>query len=52
MMATVSWDELKAGVRDAFSSDSVDIDEVKRLMLGYRSHREDWGSYAKFDPHR
>ncbi len=51
-MAGVSWEELMAGIDSAFSSERVDIDEVKRLMASYRSDQDDWGRFAIFDPHR
>lgn len=50
-MAT-SWSELVEGIRNAFSTDCVDVDEVNKLMRSYESHRNDWVSYEKFDPHR
>lgn len=49
---SVSWGELLGGIQEAFSSDSVDVDEVKRLLSSYRSRREDWQPFAKFDTHR
>ena len=49
---SVSWSELVEGVRKAFSTDRVDVNEVKRLMSSYESDRKDWMSYEKFDPHR
>lgn len=48
----ITWTELLGGIREAFSSDLVDIDAVKRLLSSYHSTREDWQAYAKFDPHR
>lgn len=48
----VSWEELLRGIREAFSNDSVDVDAVIGLLSSYRSRREDWLSYAKFDTHR
>lgn len=51
-MASVSWEELKTGIREAFSSDRVDIDYVKRLMLSYQSNKEDWERFVYIDPHR
>ena len=48
----VSWEELLSGIRDIFSTDNVDIDEVKQLMSSYRARPEDWQQYAKEDPHR
>ncbi len=51
-MASLTWDKLKSGIEAAFSSDRVDVDEVQRLMSSYHSDQEDWGSFARFDPHR
>lgn len=51
-MAAVSWEGLKSGIEAAFSTDRVDVDEVKRLLTSYRSDQEDWGQFANFDPHR
>lgn len=48
----VSWSELVDGVRRAFSTDCVDVNEVKRLMSSYESNRSDWIAYEKYDPHR
>ena len=48
----VCWSELVEGIRKAFSTDRVDVNEVKRLMSSYESDRKDWMSYEKFDPHR
>ena len=50
--SSVSWEELLSGIREAFSSQNVDIDGVKQLMSSYHSRREDWQQYAKFDTHR
>ena len=49
---TSSWQDLLAGIRQAFSTDKVDIDVVKLLLSSYKSKREDWEPYAKFDAHR
>ena len=49
---SITWPELLGGIREAFSSDLVDIDAVKRLLSSYNSKREDWQTYAKFDQHR
>ena len=48
----VSWSELVDGVRKAFSTDRVDVNEVNRLMRSYESNRSDWIAYEKYDPHR
>ena len=50
--AALSWPDLLTGIRQAFSSDKVDIDAVTRLLSSYESKREDWEPYAKFDAHR
>lgn len=50
-VSSVSWEELLSGIREAFSSQRVDIDGVKQLMSSYHSRREDWQQFAKFDPH-
>ena len=49
---SVTWKELVDGVRKAFSTDNVDVDELNRLMNSYESDRKDWVAYEKFDPHR
>ena len=51
-MQSLSWDELREKVRDIFSSDTVDVDQVKRVMGAYRSDRNDWKKYAYFDTYR
>lgn len=48
----LSWPDLLAGIRQAFSTDKVDTDNVKLLLSSYESKREDWEPYAKFDAHR
>lgn len=50
--AGVSWEELKSGIRQAFSEDRVDVDQVKRLMSSYVSRRSDWEQYEHFDKHK
>lgn len=47
----LSWEELKSGINNAFSSDRVDVDEVKQLMSTYVSDRSDWEQYEHFDKH-
>ena len=50
--SAVGWPELLTGIRKAFSHNEVDVDGVKDLLSSYRSSREDWALYAKFDTHR
>ena len=50
-MASMSWEALTGGIREAFSSDCVDVDHVKNLMAAYTSNEKDWARFAKFDPH-
>lgn len=47
----LSWGELKSGINNAFSSDRVDVDEIKQLMSSYVSDRSDWEQYEHFDKH-
>lgn len=47
----MSWEDLKAGIREAFSTDCVNVDDVKRLMNSYQSTKSDWINSAHFDPH-
>ena len=47
-----SWAGLVAGIREAFSSDKVDVEAVKNILSSYTSRREDWEPYAKFDTHK
>jgi len=51
-MASVSWEALTRGIREAFSSDCVDVDHMKKLMAAYTSSERDWARFAKFDPHK
>ena len=48
----VNWSELTEGIRKAFSTDYVDVNEVKKLMRSYESNRSDWVAYENIDPHR
>ena len=48
----VSWEKLKEGIGEAFSSDRVDVDKVKRLMTAYQSRRSDWEQFEHFDKHK
>lgn len=53
-MATkgISWEDLLSGVRESFSGDRVDVEQVKRLMGSYQSNRSDWQQYEHFDKHK
>ena len=51
-MASVSWEALTRDIREAFSSDHVDVDHMKKLMAAYTSNERDWKRFAKFDPHK
>ena len=48
----VTWCHLLRGIREAFSTEKVDVDAVKSLLSSYSSKREDWEPYTKFDTHR
>lgn len=48
----VTWEELLAGLQEAFSRDRVDVDQVKLLMSSYQSRRSDWQQYEHFDKHK
>ena len=48
----LAWDALKTAIHEAFSSEKVNIDEVKQLMSTYVSRRSDWAEYENFDKHR
>jgi hypothetical protein len=47
-----SLDELIQELHKAFSSDRVNIEQVKALLSSYRSNPKDWKKFAKFDTHR
>ena len=49
---SLSWEQLKARIRELFSSEDVNVDEVKEAMAAYHSDQRDWGTIATFDPHR
>lgn len=51
-MATVGWEDLKSGIREAFSEDRVNVEQVKRLMTSYESKRSDWEQFEHFDKHK
>lgn len=48
----LSWEQLKARIRELFSSENVNVDEVKEAMAAYHSDSKDWEKIATFDPHR
>ena len=48
-MASISWEALTGGIGEAFSSDCVDVEHMKKLMAAYKSSKEDWEEFAKFD---
>ncbi len=52
MASGISWEDLKAGINEAFSSDRVDVEQVKQLMSSYSSKRSDWETYEHFDKHK
>lgn len=45
-------EELQAHLHHVFESEEVNIEMVETLMNAYKSNRQDWGKYAKFDPYR
>ncbi|KAF4527028.1 hypothetical protein B566_EDAN001576 [Ephemera danica] len=49
---SISFETLLEELRKLFSSDSVNIEQVKDLMLAYRSDPKEWKKYAKFDRYR
>lgn len=52
MVDSTSWRQLLDEIQRIFSADSVNIDEVKKLMRSYESNYHDWKEYAKVDPHK
>lgn len=50
----VSLEDLKAELRRVFEAEDgkVDVELIKSLLGAYKSNREDWKQYAKFDAHR
>jgi len=44
--------ELTAHLRQIFSSDTVNVDYVIKLLQNYKSNPKDWRKYAKYDPHK
>ena len=49
---SLSWQQLVARIRELFSSDDIDIDEVKEAMAAYHTDQKDWSTIATFDAHR
>ena len=47
-----TWNELLSTLTELFAHDDIDVDQVRRVMGGYKSNRCDWEKYALFDPHR
>ncbi|XP_067653481.1 cysteine dioxygenase type 1-like [Haliotis asinina] len=47
-----NFEDLISRLRDIFQSDKVNIDYVKSLMSAYKSDRNEWKKYAKFDRNR
>ncbi|XP_046575860.1 cysteine dioxygenase type 1-like [Haliotis rubra] len=47
-----NFEDLITRLRDIFQSDKVNIDYVKSLMSAYKSDRNEWKKYAKFDRNR
>ncbi|PAV60545.1 hypothetical protein WR25_18126 [Diploscapter pachys] len=48
----VTLNELIGQLRRIFADNHVNVDEVRKVMESYKSNREDWERYAKFDPHK
>jgi len=44
--------DLVANCRKIFEDDHVNVDEVMDMLASYKSNRNDWLPYAKFDPHK
>ncbi|KAF8353694.1 cdo-1 [Pristionchus pacificus] len=44
--------ELIGNLREIFTTDKVDVDEVRRVMESYKSNPEDWRMFAKFDENK
>jgi cysteine dioxygenase len=47
----VTWTQLQSEIRKIFAEDSINIDDVKRLLKSYTSNQEDWNQHVKFDVH-
>ena len=48
-MTNITWNQLCTKVKKIFSSDSVDVDEVIKLMTLYKSNNNDWAQYSLWD---
>ena len=51
-LSSLSWQQLVARIRELFSSEDIDIDEVKEVMAAYHTDQKDWSTIATFDAHR
>lgn len=49
---SITWESLLKGIREAFSEDRVNVDEVKRILNSYVSNRSDWKKYEHFNRHK
>uniref|UniRef100_A0A914DPF4 Cysteine dioxygenase n=1 Tax=Acrobeloides nanus TaxID=290746 RepID=A0A914DPF4_9BILA len=45
-------ESLISQVRQMFESDSINANEVMRILENYKSDPVDWQQYVIFDPHR
>ena len=48
---SITWQQLLDGTSELFSRDrprDENVEEMKRLMRGYRSNRADWEPYERF----
>lgn len=45
-------DDLVGEIRQIFSDERVDVDEVKKLLRNYKSNPKDWQKFTKFEPTR
>ncbi|XP_060081912.1 cysteine dioxygenase type 1-like [Ylistrum balloti] len=50
--APQSLNDLISELHKVFEADKVNVDYVKELMTSYKSNRDDWKKFAKFDLHR
>jgi Cysteine dioxygenase type I len=46
---SLTFDQLKDGLHELFSGDSVNVEELNELLAAYRSDPREWKKYAKFD---
>ena len=49
---SLTWQQLVARIKELFSSEDVDTDEVKEAMAAYHTDQRDWEAIATFDAHR